>query len=31
MKFSMRGWWELKLAVKAPDGRADRITFNLVL
>ena len=31
MKFSMRGWWVLKLAVKAPDGRADRITFNLVL
>ncbi|MDI1365831.1 MAG: FixH family protein [bacterium] len=31
MKFSMRGWWEMKLAIKAPDGRADRITFNLVL
>lgn len=31
MKFSMRGWWVLKLAMKGPDGRADRITFNLVL
>ena len=31
MKFSMRGWWVLKLAMKSPDGRADRITFNLVL
>ena len=31
MKFSMTGWWELKLAMKATDGRADRITFNVVL
>ena len=31
MKFSMRGWWVLKLSMKATDGRADRITFNLVL
>lgn len=31
MKFSMPGWWELKLGVTAPDGRADRITFNVVL
>lgn len=31
MKFSMPGWWELKLGVTALDGRADRITFNVVL
>ena len=31
MKFSMTGWWVLKLAIEAPDGRTDRITFNLVL
>ncbi len=31
MKFSMTGWWVLKLAVKAPDGRSDTITFNVVL
>lgn len=31
VKFSMPGWWELKLGVTAPDGRADRITFNIVL
>lgn len=31
MKFSMTGWWVLKLDVKATDGRADNITFNLVL
>jgi hypothetical protein len=31
MKFSMNGWWVLKLDVRAPDGRADKITFNLVL
>jgi hypothetical protein len=31
MKFSMTGWWVLKLDVRAPDGRADKITFNLVL
>ena len=31
VKFSMPGWWVLKLAVKAPDGRSDTITFNLVL
>ena len=31
MKFSMTGWWVLKLSIKAPDGRTDRITFNLVL
>jgi hypothetical protein len=31
MKFSMSGWWVLKLDVRAPDGRADKITFNVVL
>ena len=31
MKFSMTGWWVLKLNVVAPDGRRDQITFNVVL
>lgn len=31
MKFSMTGWWVLKVDVVAPDGRADKVTFNLVL
>ena len=31
MKFSMRGWWVLKLSIKTTDGRADHIAFNLVL
>jgi hypothetical protein len=31
MKFSMTGWWVLKLTVKATDGRTDTITFNVVL
>ena len=31
MKFSMPGWWELKLDIRAPDGRTDKVTFNLVL
>jgi hypothetical protein len=31
MKFSMTGWWVLKLDVRTTDGRADKITFNLVL
>jgi hypothetical protein len=31
MKFSITGWWELKLNLRAPDGRADKITFNIVL
>jgi hypothetical protein len=30
MKFSMPGWWQLKLGVSAPAG-ADEATFNLVL
>lgn len=31
MKFSMTGWWVLKLDVTAADGRTDKVTFNLVL
>ena len=30
MKFSMPGWWELKLKVDAPSG-TDEITFNLII
>ena len=30
MKFSMDGWWELKLDIEA-GGVTDRVTFNLVL
>ncbi|UCG24914.1 MAG: FixH family protein [Chloroflexota bacterium] len=30
VKFSMAGWWELKLNIAA-DDQADNITFNLVL
>ena len=30
MKFSMTGWWEIKLAVDGPKG-ADRVTFNAVV
>jgi hypothetical protein len=30
MKFSMTGWWEIKLAIDAPQG-ADRVTFNTVV
>ncbi|AMS41999.1 FixH family protein [Aminobacter aminovorans] len=30
VKFSMPGWWQLKLGVSAPAG-ADEATFNLVL
>jgi hypothetical protein len=31
MKFSMPGWWELKLQVRSPDGQVDRVTFNKVI
>jgi hypothetical protein len=31
VKFSMPGWWVLKLDVRSADGRSDTITFNLVL
>ena len=30
LRFSMGGWWELKLAIDAPAG-SDRVTFNLSL
>lgn len=30
MKFSMTGWWEIKLAIDSPAG-ADRVTFNTVV
>jgi len=30
MKFSMTGWWEVKLAIDAPEG-ADKVTFNTVV
>ena len=30
MKFSMAGWWEIKLAIDTPDG-ADKVTFNTLV
>jgi hypothetical protein len=30
MKFSMTGWWELKLDIQGPQG-ADHVTFNTVV
>jgi hypothetical protein len=30
VKFSMTGWWEIKLAIDGPAG-ADRVTFNTVV
>ena len=30
MKFSMTGWWEIKLAIESPEG-ADKVTFNTVV
>ena len=30
MKFSMTGWWEIKLAIDSPEG-ADKVTFNTVV
>ena len=30
MKFSMTGWWEVKLAINGPQG-ADKVTFNTVV
>ena len=30
LRFSMRGWWQVMLAIDAPAG-ADRVTFNLSL
>jgi hypothetical protein len=31
MKFSMPGWWVLKINIRVPNGRTDKITFNVVL
>ena len=30
MKFSMTGWWEIKLAIDSPAG-TDKVTFNTVV
>jgi hypothetical protein len=30
MKFSMTGWWEIKLAIDAAEG-SDKVTFNRVV
>ena len=30
MKFSMTGWWEIKLAIDAAEG-TDKVTFNTVV
>ena len=30
LKFSMTGWWEIKLAIDGPGG-ADKVTFNTVV
>ena len=30
LRFSMGGWWEVKLTIEGPQG-ADRVTFNLSL
>jgi YtkA-like len=30
MKFSMTGWWEIKLAIETPTA-TDKVTFNTVL
>jgi hypothetical protein len=30
MKFSMTGWWEIKLAIQSNEG-ADKVTFNTVV
>ena len=30
LRFSMGGWWEVKLAIETPGG-SDRVTFNLSL
>ena len=30
MKFSMTGWWEIKLAIEAAQG-ADKVTFNRIV
>jgi hypothetical protein len=30
MKFSMTGWWEIKLAIQSAEG-SDKVTFNTVV
>lgn len=30
MKFSMTGWWEVKLSIQGPQG-ADKVTFNTMV
>jgi hypothetical protein len=30
MKFSMTGWWEIKLAIESPEG-SDKVTFNTIV
>ena len=30
MKFSMTGWWEIKLAIESPEG-SDKVIFNTVV
>jgi hypothetical protein len=30
MKFSMTGWWEIKLAIQAAEG-TDTVVFNTVV
>ena len=30
MKFSMTGWWEVKLAIQGTPG-SDQVTFNTVV
>jgi YtkA-like len=30
MKFSMTGWWEIKLTIDGPEG-TDKVTFNTVV
>jgi hypothetical protein len=30
MKFSMTGWWQIKLAIDGPEG-ADQLTFNTLV
>jgi len=30
MKFSMTGWWEIKLDIQGPDG-SDKVVFNTVV
>jgi hypothetical protein len=30
MKFSMTGWWEVKLDIQGPQG-SDQVTFNTVV